>query len=512
MDLLKANKTYIQRAAAVGLILFSNAAFTVYVFPYLYQIVQGYGLASDNSQIGFYGGLLGGCAFLGRGVSSVYWGKLADKKGRIPTLLISFCLLAVLSVIFNHSSSFMSGLVIRALCGASVAGVQVVGRVMMTEVAPAEFKATAIGIASSFWMIGTPLGLFLGGHYVNFFPTNPYLMISILLVGLFAINVIVIKLFLVETLVQRDEPARIATNPAVTNVMGKSSKGDLEEKLLQDSDSNYHTAKSIELMIIGKDGEFIQKKESAKDKATLFNGLKAKTIENDQDEPTYERFYQNPTILRGILAFSTTMFFESIFTETLPLWLCVPYEKGGLEQDAEQIGNMMGLLGIPQFLLQVAVYPLLSKAFGDMTTLVGSALATIPIFFLIPLTHELFSLEHATLMKFFLGTVCLMGLCMISLTLSALQRILNDSVQTKQRGEMNGALTLGNSVFQMLGPFLGGSLIQWSVNSGLGFPFNHYFLFAFCSVVCGLNLKFCISGIKLKKEQLTVKPDQAIES
>ena len=502
MEYLKANKVYIQRASTVGLILFSNSAFTVYVFPYLYQIVQDYGLASDNSQIGFYGGLLGGCMFLGRGVSGIYWGKFADKKGRIPTLLISFTLLTVLSIVFNHTTTFMSGLLARILCGASVAGVQIVGRVMMTEVVPAEFKATAIGIASSLWMIGTPVGLFLGGHYVNFFPTSPYLMISILLIVLFAVNIFAIKTYLVETLVHHDEPVQNEANPL--NISGETGKGDLEEKLLQD--------KGIEMTIMGEDGDSVQKKEVTKNKTAPFNGLKGKVIENNQDEPTYERFYQNPTILRGILAFSTTMFFESIFTETLPLWLCVPYAKGGLEQDAEQIGNMMGLFGIPQFLLQVAVYPILSNAFGDVTTLVGSALATIPIFLLLPLAHELFTLESALLMKFYLGAVSLLGLCMISLTLSALTRVLNDSVKAKQRGEMNGALTLCNSFFQMLGPTLGGSLIQWSVNSGLGFPFNHYFLFVFCCVGCGLNLKFCISKIMFKKEQPIEKQGQAVEA
>lgn len=180
--------------------------------------------------------------------------------------------------------------------------------------------------------------------------------------------------------------------------------------------------------------------------------------------------------------------------------------------DADQIGNMMGIFGIPQFCLQVFFYPILVKSFGDITILVGSSLAIMPIFLLIPLSHDLFALEDSTSMKFYLGIVWLLGLCMINLTLSALQRILNDSVETRQRGEMNGTLTLGNSLFQMLGPFLGGSLIEWSINGELGFPFNHYCLFGFCSLVCGLNLKFCTAGINLKKESPKLVIQAAIKT
>lgn len=491
------NQTHIQRAAAVGLVLFSNSVFATYAFPYLYQIIKDYGLATDNADVGFYGGLLGGCIFLGRGVSCVHWGKLADKKGRIPTLLVAFCLVTILSVMFNHSSSFLTGVIYRLLFGASIAGLLVVGRVMMTEVVPPELKATSISIAGSLWMIGTPFGLFIGGHFVNFFPKSPYLMISIILVVVFLINVLAIKFILVETLFHHNE-----TNTA--SPTSKPRTGDLEERLLG-TDSKNPAIKSVEMKVLEKSIEFIETETQGGEMLRKYSGFKAETTEPDQgDQPCYERFYQNPNILRGIIAFSTNMFFESIFTETLPLWLCVPYAKGGLQMDANQIGSMMGLLGIPQFFLQITIYPILERSFGDSTILIGSSLATIPIFILMPLTHELFGLENAVLMKFYLGAVCLMGLFMISLTLSALQRILNDSVQTKQRGEMNGALTLGNSLFQMLGPFLGGSLIQWSVNSGMGFPFNHYFLFAFCSVVCGLNFKFCISGIKRQKDRQSI--------
>ena len=98
----------------------------------------------------------------------------------------------------------MSGLVLRLLCSAAVAGVLVVGRVMMTEIVPSDLKATSIGIANSLWMIGTPLGLFIGGHFVNYDPANTYRMISVIFVALFLLNVLAVKCCLVGTLVQHD--------------------------------------------------------------------------------------------------------------------------------------------------------------------------------------------------------------------------------------------------------------------------------------------------------------------
>jgi len=488
------NKTYILRSSVVGLILFSNAVFTVYVFPYLYLMVQNYGLASDSSEVGFYGGMLGGSAFFGRAFLCIHWGRLADTKGRIPTLLIAFVLLTILTVMFNYSTSFFSGLILRVLCGAAVGGVLVVGRVMMTEVVPTELKAMSIGITNSFWMIGTPMGMFLGGHYVNYLPSSPYMMISVILVVLAVINVLAAKYILVETLHKVHAP----TTQSETQETTQNRLQNIDDPLL---DAN-HKGKQFEMQELGQKGteEALELQKSDLEAEKRLIKVREENFDANTEVQTYEKFYHNPNILRGVFTFSLMMFFESVLTDTLPLWLCAPYSKGGLEQDASEIGNMMGIFGIPQFFLQVLVYPMLVNSFGDSTILKFSSLCFIPTFLLVPLSHDLFALENSFIMKCYLMIVWLLGLILINLTLSALQRILNDSVQTKQRGEMNGALTTSNSLFQMLGPVLGGAMIQWSINSGLIFPFNHYCLFAFCSVVCALNYYFCTSKIIVKKE------------
>lgn len=487
-DFIKANRIHILRATAVGLVLFSNSIYDTYPFPYLYQIVQGYGLATNNAEVGFYGGLLGGIAYAGRGLTCVHWGKLADTKGRIPTLMIALCLVTICCILFNYSTTILSGLLLRFLIGATVAGLLVVGRVMMTEIVPPRLKATSISIASSIWMMGTAVALFVGGYFVNYFPTSPYLMITIILCVLFIVNVLTAKFVLVETLNPREENALEGPRAEILVEL-------LEVKSRKDT---------FEMAIIDKNAPPAKTKENGSEWTAKFGKSNQTGFDQDQVQPTYEKYHQNPKVIRGIIAFSTTMFFETILTETLPLWLCVPYAQGGLQMDASQIGRMMGIIGILQFFLQITVYPLLEKSFQNSTILIGSGLATIPFFVLIPLAHDLFSLESAISMQLFVIATCVLGLFMISLTLAALQHVLNDSVPTNQRGEMNGALTMGNSVTQGLAPVVGGALIQWSVNSGFGFPFNHHFLFVFCALGCVLNLYFT-SGKTFDKNYIQKK-------
>lgn len=92
-----------------------------------------------------------------------------------------------------------------------------------------------------------------------------------------------------------------------------------------------------------------------------------------------------------------------------------------------------------------------------------------------------------------------MRLSLNTVNFSALQRVLNDSVDAGRRGVLNGLLTTISSIFQALGPTVGGIFVAWSMNNGLGFPFNHYFVSTSCAVLCFIVLKECALRIDAQK-------------
>jgi MFS family permease len=67
------------------------------LFPYIYFMIRDFHIAKQEEDIGFYAGFVGSSFMIGRALTSIFWGKLADRYGRKPIILIgTFSVLAFL--------------------------------------------------------------------------------------------------------------------------------------------------------------------------------------------------------------------------------------------------------------------------------------------------------------------------------------------------------------------------------------------------------------------------------
>ncbi|CAA7041789.1 unnamed protein product [Microthlaspi erraticum] len=57
------------------------------LFPYLYFMIRDFHIAKQEEDIGFYAGFVASSFMIGRALTSIFWGKLADRYG--PNLLSS---------------------------------------------------------------------------------------------------------------------------------------------------------------------------------------------------------------------------------------------------------------------------------------------------------------------------------------------------------------------------------------------------------------------------------------
>ena len=71
----------------------------------------------SRDQAGFYAGYVASAMMLGRMMSSVPWGIVADKYGRKPVVLIGLSSICVTSILFGMSRNIYFALVIRFLLG-----------------------------------------------------------------------------------------------------------------------------------------------------------------------------------------------------------------------------------------------------------------------------------------------------------------------------------------------------------------------------------------------------------
>jgi MFS family permease len=129
--------------------------FALVMVPALKELLPRSGLRNDVAGVGFYGGLLfafflvgWGCAFL--------WGPVADKYGRVRTLMLTILWYSVFTFLCCLSTKLWQLALFRFLAGIGIGGEWAMGGTFVAEEWPEERRKTAAG-----WMHT--------GYYVGFF-------------------------------------------------------------------------------------------------------------------------------------------------------------------------------------------------------------------------------------------------------------------------------------------------------------------------------------------------------
>jgi MFS family permease len=87
------------------------------IFPYIYYMVKEFNMTDDESQLSFYAGLVTSAFTLAEFWAGMFWGRVSDKIGRKPVLLIGMAGTGLSVIIFGFARSFPVALLARALGG-----------------------------------------------------------------------------------------------------------------------------------------------------------------------------------------------------------------------------------------------------------------------------------------------------------------------------------------------------------------------------------------------------------
>lgn len=87
------------------------------IFPYIYFMVKDFHATEDESKISFYSGLVTSAFTFAEFSTGLLWGRLSDKVGRKPVLLMGLAGTGLSSVVFGLSPNLAVALVARALGG-----------------------------------------------------------------------------------------------------------------------------------------------------------------------------------------------------------------------------------------------------------------------------------------------------------------------------------------------------------------------------------------------------------
>lgn len=140
------------------------------IFPFISKMIEEVG-GTKEEDVGFYAGLIESLFSLTQMTFMILWGRIADKFGRKPVLVVSLAGVSVAAALFGFSTSIWQMVVFRCLAGL-LAGNVVTIRVLLSENSTAKTQARAFSLFAFAGNLGIFLGPVIGGACSN--PADQY--------------------------------------------------------------------------------------------------------------------------------------------------------------------------------------------------------------------------------------------------------------------------------------------------------------------------------------------------
>ncbi|XP_048625980.1 protein ZINC INDUCED FACILITATOR 1 isoform X1 [Brassica napus] len=422
------------------------------LYPFLYYMIEDFGVAKTEKDIGFYAGFIA-CSFMfGRALTSIFWGIVADRYGRKPIILLGTISIAVFNALFGLSLNFWMAIGMRFLLGSfnCLLGTM---KAYASEIFRDEYQATAMSAVSTAWGIGLIIGPALGGFlaqpadkYPNVFSKEsifgrfPYAL-PCFTISAFALVVTVLCCFIPETL----------HNHKQDNTLDDDSYEIIEAAA---RDSTASTGKT-------------EKHEKASQGPLL----------------------KNWPLMSSIIVYCVLCLHDTAYSEIFALWANSPRKYGGLNYSTNDVGTVLAISGLGLFCFQVFVYPLAERLLGPVLVTRFAGALMIPIQMSYPFIANLSGLSQslmlncASILINVLSVSAITGLLILQnkavvkqikhyfiflrgATLSLLKLLLYFCVikkqEQRQRGAANGIAMTAMSLFKTVGPAGAGILFSLS--------------------------------------------------
>ncbi|KAK0389063.1 hypothetical protein NLU13_2639 [Sarocladium strictum] len=371
------------------------------IFPFIAQMVQRNGHL-PSSDVGFYSGLIESLFSATQMCVLVAWGRLADRMGRKPILMISLVGMTIAPVLFGLSRSLGEMILFRCLAGV-FSGSSLIIRTMIAEMSTKDNQATAYGWFAFASNVGIFIGPLIGGALADpaeqypkffkgipFFENYPYALAGAVPGLIAASSAVLCSFFLIETL-------------------GKN------------------------------------------DRKPTGNGAAASAeSEEDAAKMSIWQLVRSPNVGTVLLAYGHVMLLAFAFTALVPVVLYTPVDLGGLGFSSREISLFMAVNGASQALWLILIYPRLHKRFGTKGVMWGCAVAY-PWFFVsyIGLSSLLRDGSRPAITWFWiLGSLVAVIGPGVSMAFTATQLALNDaSPSTHVLGTLNAiAMTMSSGI------------------------------------------------------------------
>jgi len=514
------------RMIMISFVIMSDAFGYSVMTPFLPFLVRDLKIARTEQQIGYFVGLLVSAVSFAQLFSGVTWGKISDKYGRRPVIIVvcvnySCCSSSIIFIIivfynshiiiffyfaqgllanfvslllFGFCKNFWFCLATRILCGL-LNGIMPAYKSYIYDSTDDTNQEKGFIIVGVVWGLASILAPALGGYLapakkfpflrtVSIFMEFPYLL-AVLIPAILNLIVFFMSLFFLEESKQFN--GRRVRKPAA------SSNSDIEEGAEADVQApvpaveEASTSSSTEVNNNNDNSNepaaaAVSKTNEKQHEQQQQQEEEEEEIDVDAQQPvrsgkslfykngTASRFwFLNPNVIKVLILYTLLSFTLSMFDEIFPLWASNKREFNGLNWDSSLIGIVMSTAGITS-LGTLLFYPLLVAKVGILRSYQLMCLVLVVTGVIFPFNSDLAKVSPQALIWVSVAIGVLLRTCCGEICYTNQYVITANSVPSELNGSMNGlASTLGS--------------VGWS----LGFVFVLHIFLQMCFFLCFNN-------------------------
>ncbi|GLB44889.1 putative major facilitator superfamily protein [Lyophyllum shimeji] len=413
------------------------------IYPFAAELIRDVGIThGDETHVGYYVGLLQSLFYLTEAIGVLYWGRLSDRVGRKPIILLGLFGLSISSLLFGLSTTFGMLVLSRCLCGALNGNAGVI-KTMITELTDTTNLPQLWAYIPFAWSTGTTIAPVIGGylsrpaeHFPEYFgqnefwKTHPYFLPCVIPAAFSAFTWIVGFYLLKETV---KSPVPIS-----------------------------HLKKHCADNSVQESQDFVSM----------------------HDKPVELRGIFTPRIFTAVGNYAFLSLVEIAFRAIQPLFFATPVEFGGLGLPPSTIGNILSLSGALSGIVQVFLFAKIHNHLGSKKTFVRGVVFAAPLFLTFPVARILVKARGMdTLVWVIIGLQAILPIG-YGLAFGAVFMYINAaSPDQASLGATHGFSQMSTSIMRAIGPVTASSL--FSLSSGqnyLGGDLVYYVLFVVASV------------------------------
>ncbi|KAG5642303.1 hypothetical protein DXG03_003023 [Asterophora parasitica] len=468
----------------VFLIQFTEPVTAMVIYPFINQFVRDTGITGgDERKTGYYAGVIESVFFFAEALTAFQWGRMSDKYGRRPVLLLGPLGLSIVMLTFGLSNNFWSLVVSRCMQGVFNGNIGV-SKSVLGEITDSTNVADAYALMPLNWSFGSTIGQvdmitacshsniffrpILGGILsqpakswpdlfgkIAFFHQYPYFL-PCAIAGLIAgVSGLTASVGLKETL-----PSAVNEEKKRRTAATQSATPDATTGLLSSHDNSGYAA------------------------------IEANVPEppNPEARPPLRNLFVRP-VLMTLLTYAVFVFTDMCIHVLQPLVFSTSISLGGLGFDPYRIGTIMGVWGVTNAFLMLTFLGRIIRRFGPRNIHKFAMLSYAIVLALYPFLR--FFARRAGKADGFVWAIIVIQRAFAMVNNAAYEAAPNKA----SLGATNGLAQTVGSVMRSIAPSVASSLFSASLQQQLAGG-NMVFLVLVGVALTGLRLSFLLPAPK----------------